>query len=176
MVARPPTAAYRTGRFVRRHRAGVAAALALALALVGGLAGTAWQARKARGEAAKAEAVNDFLVEMLGAPDPTTEGRDVRVAAVLDRAGARIDSAFAAQPDVAAAMHRTLGTVYREMGLYAEARPHLEAAHALQERLARPTDRARIEALSDLGDLALLQDSLALADSCLLYTSPSPRD
>jgi len=53
--ARPDTIGYRTGKFVRRHQAGVAAAVLVALALVGGIVGTAWQARQARAAQALAE-------------------------------------------------------------------------------------------------------------------------
>ena len=55
VVASPATLAYRTSRFVRRHRRAVAAATALALAIVGGGAATAWQARIARAERDKAQ-------------------------------------------------------------------------------------------------------------------------
>jgi serine/threonine protein kinase len=45
--AQPPRAAYLLRKFVQRHRWPVAAATAAVLALVGGLAGTAWQAHRA---------------------------------------------------------------------------------------------------------------------------------
>ena len=47
--------AYLAVRFVRRHRTGVAAAALIVLSLVGGIASTAWQARIARVERARAE-------------------------------------------------------------------------------------------------------------------------
>jgi tetratricopeptide (TPR) repeat protein len=47
VVAQGEAAAYRARKFVRRHRVGVAAAAAIVLTLVGGLAATAWQARVA---------------------------------------------------------------------------------------------------------------------------------
>lgn len=46
---------YRAGKFVRRHRAGVAAAALIVLSLVSGVVATAWQARVARRERARAE-------------------------------------------------------------------------------------------------------------------------
>ena len=46
--ARPDSFFYRAGKFVRRNKLGVAAAVLLALTLVGGIAATAWQARIAR--------------------------------------------------------------------------------------------------------------------------------
>ena len=48
------TALYAAKKFVQRHKLGVAAALLLVLSLVGGLAGTLWQARVARQQTAEA--------------------------------------------------------------------------------------------------------------------------
>ncbi|MHC4416238.1 MAG: protein kinase domain-containing protein [Planctomycetota bacterium] len=45
VVARPDTISYRFSKFVRRHRAGVAAAAFIALSLIGGISGTSWQAQ-----------------------------------------------------------------------------------------------------------------------------------
>ena len=53
--ARPDTFGYRAGKFVRRNRVPVAAGVLLALALVGGTAATAYQARVARGAQERAE-------------------------------------------------------------------------------------------------------------------------
>ncbi len=46
--ARPDTLVYRTGKFVRRHKVGVAASVLVALSLVAGLSGALWEARAAR--------------------------------------------------------------------------------------------------------------------------------
>jgi eukaryotic-like serine/threonine-protein kinase len=53
--ARPDTFGYRAGKFVRRNRAGVAAAALVLLALIAGTVTTAWQARQARAAQARAE-------------------------------------------------------------------------------------------------------------------------
>jgi eukaryotic-like serine/threonine-protein kinase len=53
--ARPDTFGYRAGKFVRRHRTGVAAATLVGLAMVGGTVGIAWEARQARAAQARAE-------------------------------------------------------------------------------------------------------------------------
>lgn len=89
VVAAPPGAAYRMGKFVRRHRGGVLAAAAVAAALVAGALAFAWQAKVARGQrdravAAEAEArrraeelrkVSDFQAAMLAQVDPASAGR-----------------------------------------------------------------------------------------------------
>ncbi len=89
VLAAPPGAAYRAGKFVRRHRGGVVAAAAVASALVVGAVAFAWQARVARGQrdravAAEAKArrsaeelrkVSDFQAAMLAQVDPARAGR-----------------------------------------------------------------------------------------------------
>lgn len=68
VVARPPTLGYRAGRFVRRNRLAVGSASVLALALLAGVAGTAWQASEARRERDRALALldrNESLVEFV---------------------------------------------------------------------------------------------------------------
>ena len=55
VLARRDTIGYRAGKFVRRHRAAVAAAAIVLLALVGGIIATAAQARIARRERTRAE-------------------------------------------------------------------------------------------------------------------------
>jgi non-specific serine/threonine protein kinase/serine/threonine-protein kinase len=56
VVARRDTVGYRVSKFVKRHRAGVAAAALVAVALVGGLVATTYSARIARREQARAQA------------------------------------------------------------------------------------------------------------------------
>jgi non-specific serine/threonine protein kinase/serine/threonine-protein kinase len=55
VAAHPPSAGYRLRKFVRRHRAGVAAAALVAVSLAGGLAATLRQARIAERERSRAE-------------------------------------------------------------------------------------------------------------------------
>lgn len=53
--ARPDTIGYRASKFIRRHRAGVAAASVLVTTLLAGIIATSWQARIARAEQLRAE-------------------------------------------------------------------------------------------------------------------------
>ncbi len=55
VLARPDTLAYRTRKFVRRHRAAVTAAAMILIALLAGLTGTMTQARRATEQARRAE-------------------------------------------------------------------------------------------------------------------------
>jgi eukaryotic-like serine/threonine-protein kinase len=71
VAAHRDTLGYRSGKFIRRHRTGVAAAGLIVLCLLGGIVGTVWQAHVARVERARAEKrfaevrklANSFLFE-----------------------------------------------------------------------------------------------------------------
>ncbi len=51
VIARRDTWSYRTGKFIQRYKVGVAAAVLLALTLVGGIIATVWEANRATKEA-----------------------------------------------------------------------------------------------------------------------------
>jgi len=55
VTARKDTLSYRATKFVKRHKAGVGAAILLVLTLLGGILLTLWQARVARAERVRAE-------------------------------------------------------------------------------------------------------------------------
>ena len=135
VTAHIDSAAYRARKFVRRHAVPVAAAAALIAALVAGLIGVTWQARvaqaerdRARMEADKAQRVSALLEQMLRAPDPSVDGRDVTVAAVLEEASRRADADLGPRPDVEAAVREAIGNSYFGLGLLAEALRELENA------------------------------------------------
>jgi len=138
--ARRPSAAYQLSKFARRHKAIVAGAACVALALlVGTIVSTALaiQARAARDEALRqtaiARAVNDFLNEdLLDLADPfNTGGEALTVRQALDRAAASIESKFAHRPRVEAEIRHTIGSAYRNLGEYAQAEAHLKRSAAL---------------------------------------------
>jgi serine/threonine-protein kinase len=62
--AGPPSAWYRTRKFIARHRGGVSVTLALTLATFASLAIALWQAQAAKEQARAAEATRDFLVSV----------------------------------------------------------------------------------------------------------------
>jgi eukaryotic-like serine/threonine-protein kinase len=55
VMARADTARYRAGKFLARHRIGVAATAVMIVLLIAGVVGTSWQARVARAERARAQ-------------------------------------------------------------------------------------------------------------------------
>jgi serine/threonine-protein kinase len=136
------TTRYRAGKFLRRHRAGVATAAVFVLLVSGSAVGFAWQARtiaqerdRAERAAAKAGAINDFLVRTLGAANPMTgTGRDVTVASALAGAVKTAPFAFAGDPEIEASVLDVVGKTYIELGRYDDAAPLLDRALTLRTK------------------------------------------
>jgi tetratricopeptide (TPR) repeat protein len=66
----------------------------------------------------QAEAVSQFLVETFRSPDPSEDGRQVKVADVLDRASARLDKGFGGSQATRGALLQALGLTYQGLGLF----------------------------------------------------------
>jgi len=131
VLAGPPSAAYRLGKFVRRHRAGVAATVLATLAvLLGaalalhGLVRAGHERDRAQHEARKAQAISLFLMDVLASPDPYTQAG----LEALRESERRINDAFTSQPEVQASVKQTVGEVYRRLGRYDEAEALLKSA------------------------------------------------
>jgi non-specific serine/threonine protein kinase/serine/threonine-protein kinase len=122
VVARGDSWTYRMSRFVRRRKLGVAAAAAIALSLVGGVVATAWQARVARAERARAERrfndvrklANSVLFDYHDAIEALPGATAVRERLVRD-ALAYLDS-LAAEASGEPALQRELAAAYERMG------------------------------------------------------------
>ncbi|HEV2622312.1 MAG TPA: serine/threonine-protein kinase [Frateuria sp.] len=115
--AHPPSRWYRTGKFVARHRGGVAITAAFMVAILASLSIALWQARVARHEAQRAEAIRDFVVALLQktAPDvPASHRPDIPT--LVYTAAASLPRELRDQPDLHAELLYTLGNVLRDMG------------------------------------------------------------
>ena len=146
--AAAPSVAYRTRKFVRRHRMGVIAAGVVLVALVAGLAAAAAgfvEARRERDravaaefeatrEASKAKTTSSFLTSMLASAAPSnTQGKDVTIRQVLDQAASTVEESFGEQPEVEATVRTTIASVYDALGLYPQAAAHALRAVELRE-------------------------------------------
>jgi tetratricopeptide (TPR) repeat protein len=163
VLARPPSAVYRFQKLARRNKLAFAAAAAVGLALLAGVAATSWQAIRATRaerqqtelrrqaernaslaqiEADKNKQVAGFLREMLVGVRPAVAlGRDVTVLReILDRAAARLEKRLNDQPAVQATLLGTIGHIYRELGRYDQAEQLLSKALELRRGLLGETN------------------------------------
>ncbi|HEX7779730.1 MAG TPA: tetratricopeptide repeat-containing protein kinase family protein, partial [Vicinamibacterales bacterium] len=142
--AGPPGAAYRTAKFVRRHRASVAAAISLMVILMAFAGLMTVQARRiaqerdrANQEAATARQVSAFLAGLFKVSDPSeARGNTLTAREILDRGARQLEDSLRDQPQVQARLQSTIGSVYTGLGLYREALPLLERALQTQKNLS----------------------------------------
>jgi eukaryotic-like serine/threonine-protein kinase len=159
VLARPPSAGYRLGKLLQRHKAEAAAAIAMVLALavlaVGSTVALVKVRRanqQSRAEAAKAKAVSDFLENTLAAADPLKQGRTVTVAEVLEKAAGSIGEEFKDQPEVEAAVRLTVARTSQAIGLNLQAVEQARQALALRERALGPEHVDTLAALFALAE------------------------
>ena len=135
VIARKDTVAYRASKFIARNKIAVGAGTLVVMAIIGGLIAALWQAQNARSqrdlaqrEKVKAERINVFLQDMLGAAAPEAKGIEVKVSDILADASKRAKTELADQPDVMADVLTTLGRTNLSLGLYIPAEPDLRMA------------------------------------------------
>ncbi len=179
VIARPDTRAYRTAKFIQRYKAGVAAAALVFLVLSGGIAATLWQAHvarlerdRARVEKIKADRINSFMQELLGFSagryfyGNNTKGPKATLVDVLNDAAARVETELADQPEVRAAMQRTIGDFYAEDATKLDlAERHLRAALETDLKIYGPAHRETARALDSLGLVRMYLGDYAGAES-----------
>ncbi|MEO8196721.1 MAG: serine/threonine-protein kinase [Thermoanaerobaculia bacterium] len=152
----PPSTAYRFRKFIRRHRAAVAAVSLVAAALVAAVVGISWQAREARAQRDKAERVAEFMAEMLRGVEPgVARGRDTTMLTeMMNAAAARIERGELAQaPEAELQLRGTIGTAFRELALYDEAAKMLAPAVPLARSLHSAASAETAEAVESLAQL-----------------------
>lgn len=142
--ARAPSFGYRLGRFVRRHRGGVAAAAALLLAILGGVIGTITQAQRAEANATAAlrerdRAVNELVQanaarELIGFL--LTEGGGGRLTPMdlLARAETMVEKQFGRDQALRARLNATIAEEYKLLEETDRAMKVLDRALAAAER------------------------------------------
>jgi serine/threonine protein kinase len=96
-------------------------------------------------------------------PDP-----ELKVRTALERAAEKIGERFADRPLVEAAIRRTIGDTYQQLGLLQEAQPHLERALELRRSVLGAEDPETLNAMVSLGALFLANGKTAEAGRLLV--------
>ncbi|MFT3791941.1 MAG: serine/threonine-protein kinase [Rudaea sp.] len=169
VAAHAPTRWYRAGKFIRRHRGGVTATALLTLAVFAALAVATWQAHLARQQAARADAVRDFVVslfESAGADLPLDKRPTTQD--IVDRAARQLPGRSDLSDALRVDLLLTLAKVARSVGATAQGLALLDAAAPALARLYGPADapwwNARILRAGSLVDANRNADALAVLD------------
>ena len=159
--AAPPSAAYRTRKFFRKHRVGLAMAATVAVLLLAGIGASSWMAVRAIRAEQETRVINDFLQnDLLAQAGASSQSRSdtkpdphLEVRTALDRAAARVAGRFGTQPLLEASIRQTIGIAYEDLGLYPEAESQLERALELRRRVL---GRRHPDTVVGMGGLAYL--------------------
>jgi serine/threonine protein kinase len=165
--AGPPSTAYRVTKFVRRHKAGVAAGVVIAAGLAVAAGGAGWGYTEAKRHAkvadeqaaaavlarGEAETVTDFLSTMLASASPDEANVGTTVREVLDKAAAGIGGQFKATPTVEARLRHTIGNAYMGLGLLEDSEKHLSQAYELRRKHLGEEHPDTLKVVSNLAGL-----------------------
>jgi serine/threonine protein kinase/tetratricopeptide (TPR) repeat protein len=181
VLACPPSAWYRFGKFARRYKGPLLAAALVLLTLVGGIIGTTWGiiwAEIARGDAVAAQeaeskraegeryakqealereaetaAVLDFVEKkVFAAARPKNQGYDVKLADAVKAALPFVESNFTGQPVIEARLRRTIGLSFLDLGDAKSAIEQLERARKLFTQHRGPDHHDTLVSMTNLAN------------------------
>jgi serine/threonine protein kinase len=176
VTARDGARWYAMGRFVRRHRVGVASSTLVIAALLAGAAGVLWQARVATAEARRAEvanqkatAVKDFLVDIFKQSSLQNPGgvaaRNVTAEQLLNVGANRIEVELRSEPETRTELLDTLALLYDDLGISdraaALAQENLRLVRAREGEASLDTIRAETRLATALLDGGRANDAAA---------------
>ena len=165
LEARPDTVGYRLGKFARRNRRSVAAAVVVTAAIMALVIVYTVRLARARNaalaEAARTQRVQKFMLDLFqGGDEDAGPAADLRVVTLLDR-GVKQARSLAGEPEVQADLYETLANTYQQLGKMDEADALF--TEALKQRKALfGADSARVA--ETLVDLSLLRADQAQYD------------
>ncbi|HJQ98537.1 MAG TPA: serine/threonine-protein kinase [Candidatus Polarisedimenticolaceae bacterium] len=191
VAAGPPSAAYKMRKFVKRHTVGVAASLALLVALVLGAIGTTVgmvRAVRAEGvarrEAATSQRVADFLVGVFKVSEPNeARGRSVTAWELLQNAMTKIRGDLKEEPAVKARLMETMGLALRSLGLYGDSKGLLQDSLDIRRGLPDGSKKDLAGNMSSLagtlilagdykGAVPVLEEARSIQDQALAPADP----
>ena len=156
----------------QRRLAAVAAASFLGMVVATGLAVAALLARseaieqrsRAQAEAETSRQVTNFLVELFEVSDPSEAlGNTITAREILDSGVRRIEFELQDQPEIRATLMDTMGTVYKSLGLYGDARTLLERGLDTRRTLFGDRNLEVAESEAKIGQVLGLQAEFAAA-------------
>jgi tetratricopeptide (TPR) repeat protein/tRNA A-37 threonylcarbamoyl transferase component Bud32 len=177
----------RARRWTRRNRTAMAAAAVALAATVAGLATVAGVQTRANNKLTRSqaetqtalrqseksrmqeEAVSTFLVQVFRSPDPSRNGRDVKVIDLLDGASERIDREFAGSRATRGSLRDALGRTYQGLGMFDKAVDLHTRARADLEASLGPNHPRTLSSRSHLANA--YQSAGRIAEATALHES-----
>jgi len=169
VLARSQGVGYRIRKYFARHRWTLATASMVTVVLGLSVGLVAWQARQALAEAARAQAMQDFMVGLFeqagGAP-----GKAMDLRSLLTAAETRDRTEPGHQPRARAELLGLLARLRLGLGDYAEAGQLLQRQSAIVDNTRDIPDSLQLESLTLRGQLLAVQGN---APACLALMQPA---
>jgi serine/threonine protein kinase/tetratricopeptide (TPR) repeat protein len=151
VLARPASAMYRAGKYIRRHPVGVTVAAGVVLLLAGFAVMQTFQLRRITRERDRANWVTGFMEGMFKVSDPSeSRGTSITAREILDKASKDIDTQSAQDPELQAQMMQVMGNVYRDLGLFPRAQSLFERSAEIRRRVLGPENVDTLRSIDDL--------------------------
>jgi non-specific serine/threonine protein kinase/serine/threonine-protein kinase len=171
VAAHPPSVAYRAGKYVRRHRLGVAIAASAALLLVGFAAAQAVELSRIRQARDRADRIAAFMTSMFRVSNPSeARGNSVTAREILDKASQQIGAGLNNDPELRARLMLTMSQTYAGLGLYARAQALSQQALDIARPLLGAQNRLTLATESELATYVRAQSHPAEAEQKLRAT------
>ena len=166
VLARPDSVWYRASKFVSRHTIGTLLVLLAAGMLIAASIYSAHEARIAREQLARADAVREFLVGVFENADPDeNKGQPISAAQLLEKGERQLSASAIDQPAVRADLTGLIGSLYVDLGDFARAQPIMQRALDAANDPRIPDDiRAR-----NLRQIAAMEIELRTFDAAIAH-------
>ena len=129
VLARPDSVWYRASKFVSRHALGTVLAILVAIMLIAASLYSAHEARIAREQLARAEAVRQFLVGVFENADPDeNKGQPITAHQLLEKGEQQLAGTAIGEPAIRADLTGLIGGLYMDLGDFSRATPLLTQA------------------------------------------------
>ncbi|MFZ1005448.1 MAG: protein kinase [Candidatus Sulfotelmatobacter sp.] len=164
--ARTDTWKYRSGKFLRRHKAGATAAAIVAVALIAFSIGMGLLAKRATRERLAVQRESQFMEGIFEAATPDlARGRQITARELLDQGALHVDRELAGDPGLRATMLDNIGRSYIRLGLYDRAEPLLQRAYELRKKTLGSENVDVASTAFSLANSIRLQEQYSRAES-----------
>lgn len=158
VLARPQSVAYRTQKFLHRHRWALTTAALIALVLTTALGLVTWQAQQAVREASRAQALLDFVTGLFEQAGGRDSPGPLDVRKLLEAGEERGRRQLARQPLDQAELFGVIARLRLSLGDYREAERLLQTQDRILQGLPNVPNSLRLSSASDYGRTLRLLD------------------
>lgn len=173
VLARPQSVAYRSRKFMHRHRWALATAGLMLVVLTTALVLVTWQARQAVREASRAQALQDFVTGLFEQAGGRSTPGPLDVRKLLEAGEQRGNRELARQPLARAELFGVIARLRLGLGDYREAEQLLKTQSAILDAVENPPDSLRLTSAADYGRTLRLLDRPA---ECVARMQPLETD